>query len=250
MGKKKKTKVYNTTTVNTKVVKLSYVQTLAATQGLLDAKEFETDSAKNVTSNTKNKSSLSSIIAPAVSLGIGKGKKTKTTSTFDSSGLKLKDQYLQPYFDVIRYSIGIKELNIAKYKFAEQSEFVSVPFISPKEIIKVHVSVDEYIPSQFDTSQQWIRYFIKSEGLDSWIEITPLNSPTRFNASGEIIPKIINFNIPKPSVLGSEDKYNYTDNPVMQIRFKALISRPVGGDNDSITPLLKSYRVLMTPREV
>lgn len=156
---------------------------------------------------------------------------------------------MHPYFDVIRYSIGIKEINVAKYKFAEQSEFVSIPFISPKEIIKVHISVDEYIPSQFDQTQQWIKYYIKSEGSNDWIEISALNAPTRFDSSGEIIPKIINFNIPKPSVIASENKYNYTESPIKQLRFRAVISRPIGGDNESITPLLKSYRIIMTPRD-
>jgi hypothetical protein len=249
MGKKKKTKTYKTTTVNTTVVKLSYIQTLAVSQGLLDTSNLETQGQTNVNSKTKNSLSTGSIIAPIAAIGIGKGKKTKTTETFDTSGLKIKDQYLHPYFDVIRYSIGIKEINVAKYKFAEQSEFVSIPFISPKEIIKVHISVDEYIPSQFDQTQQWIKYYIKSEGSNDWIEISALNAPTRFDNSGEIIPKIINFNIPKPSVIASENKYNYTESPIKQLRFRAVISRPIGGDNESITPLLKSYRIIMTPRD-
>lgn len=248
MGKKKKTKTYKTTTVNTTVVKLSYIQTLAVSQGVLNTQDFETQQKTNVTTSNK-KTNGSSIIAPIASIGIGKGKKTKTTETFDTSGLKIKDQYLHPYFDVIRYSIGIKEINVAKYKFAEQSEFVSIPFISPKEIIKIYVTVDEYIPAQFDQTQQWIKYFIKPEGFDSWIEISPLNTPTRFNTSGEIIPKIINFNIPKPTSIASESKYNYTKDPIKQVRFRAVLSRPTGGDNDSTTPLLKSYRIVMTPRD-
>ena len=125
---------------------------------------------------------------------------------------------------------------------------VSVPFLSPKEIIKVHLIVDQYIPPQLDQNTTWITYYIKPEGDTDWIKINPLNNPTKFNENGDIIPKIINFNIPKPTTAQLEDKYNITDEPVHQFRFRAVFTRQTGGDNDSITPLLKSYRMVMTPR--
>lgn len=245
MGKKKsKTVNYQTTTVNTTVVKLSYLQTLAVAQGLIDPQsELETAGESGI---TQDKAKTKTSFIPF--LGIGKGKSSVKT-TFDTSGLKLKDQWLQPYFDRIRYTIGIKELVVAKYTFAEKSEFISVPFLSPKEVIKVHVVVDEYIPPQFDENQTWIQYFIKPEGSDTWIEIAPQNAKTKFNSTGDIVPKIINFNIPKPAIVAIESKFNYTPDPVKKLRFKAVLSRPVGGDNDSITPLLKSYRMIMVPRD-
>lgn len=236
-SKKKKTTVTKTTTVNTKVIKLTYLQTLAVSQNLLKPEELETDSKVNIPISASSSSSF-----------LGKNKK-KTSATADTTGLKLKDSWFQPYFDKIRYTIGIRELTAAKYTFAETSEFVSVPFLSPKEVIKVHAIVDEYIPPQFDTNLVWIKYYIKPEGTDEWIQINPLNAPTRFDAAGDIIPKIINFNLPKPSIVASENKFNYTSEPVKKIRFRAVLSRPLDSNSASITPLLKSYRMIMSPRE-
>lgn len=240
MGSKKKTTVYTTKTVNTSVVKLSYLQTLALTQGLSDVAELETPAS----SENLGGSSSSAV----KNLGLTK-KGSKSSSKLDSSGVKVKDQWLNPYFDRIRYTIGIRELSIAKYTFAERSEIVSVPFVASKEVIKVHLMVDEYIPAQFDNSTNWISYYIKAEESEEWIEVAPLNLPTRFNQNGEVLPKIVNFNIPKPAIVATENKYNYTPVPVQGLRFKAIFTRPTGGSYDSITPLLKSYRMIMTPRD-
>lgn len=247
---KKSTKVTKETTISTKILKLSYLQTLAVHRGLIDTSTSETESSSGILSSSQSKKIdwISTILAGGLGGLFGFGTKKSVESSFKSTGFKLKDQWLQPYFDHVRYTIGIKELTIAKYRFAESSEIISVPFGSPKEIVKASVTVDDYIPSEFDQGTPWIKYYVKPEGDTQWIEITPINKPTRFDETGEIIPKILNFNLPKPSVVGTEDKYNYTESPIFQMRFKALITRPVGGDNDSITPLLKSYRIMMIPR--
>jgi len=251
--KKKKTTYYQTTTVNSKLVKLSYLQTLAVSQSLLSPDLFEgqADSGQlGESSSNKNSTLLGLGLGGLIGGFIGSlfGTKTSVKSSFSTTGFKLKSQWLQPYFDRIRYSIGIKELTVAKYVFSPSSEFVSVPFVSPKEVIKVNLIVDEYIPPSFDTNLTWIKYYIKPEGSDKWVEVNPTNSPTRFNSDGDIIPKIINFNIPKPTSVGSENKYNYTTEPIKKLRFKAVFSRPTGGDNDSNTPLLRTYKLIMTPR--
>ena len=251
--KKKKTTYYQTTTVNSKLVKLSYLQTLAVSQSLLDVNLFENQANSGILgedTKEKNKALEGSILGGLLGGIIGGlfGTKVKTQHSFNTTGYKLKSQWLHPYFDRIRYSIGIKELTIAKYVFAASSEFVSTPFLSPKEIIKVNLVVDEYIPPSFDTNLTWIKYYVKPEGSEEWVEINPTNGPTRFNEAGDIIPKIVNFNIPKPTSVGSENKYNYTTEPIKKLRFRAVFSRPTGGDNDSNTPLLRSYKLVMTPR--
>jgi len=254
MGKKKKssTTTYETTTTKTVVVKLSYLQTLAISEGLAYTQQLETASSVgpgSASSKDKQESPLPDLLDPFDVLApFGSKKKTSVSTEEENTGQKIKDQWLQPEFDRIRYTIGIRELTASSYQFAEQSEFISVPFLSPKEIVKVNVIVDEYIPPQFDQNQQWIDYYIKPEGLDEWIRINPLNSPTKFNIEGEIIPKIISFNLPKPTTAQLEDKYQTTESPVKQMRFRAVIKRPSGGNFDSMTPLVKSYRLVMTPR--
>jgi hypothetical protein len=265
MGKSKKSTKKSTTienTTETTLVKLSYVETLAISQdlvsaeGLTETSGFTDEDSETATQRSGAYKGLLGGASDLANVGnllnniLGKGKKSKTTvdTTVSSTGIQVKDQFLQPYFDRIRYSIGIKELSVSRFKFEPKSEIVSVPFFSPKEIVKVNIAVDEYIPPSFDKSQVWIEYYIKPEGTEDWIRVIPLSAPTRHNFDGTIIPKIVNFNLPKPTTAKLEDKYNYTEEPVKKLRFRAVISRPSGGNNDSITPMLKSYRLVMIPR--
>jgi hypothetical protein len=267
MGSKKKKKTHVTTTdvTETSIVKLTYVETLAVSQNLTSAEsltETEGFEESSNTSSTKRKGAYAGFgdnvksgkgafaIHNAVGSVLGKGKKksVKVKSELSSTGIQVKDQFMQPYFDRIRYGIGIKELSVSRFKFEPNSEFISVPYLSPKEIIKVNIAIDEYIPPSFDQSQTWIEYYIKAEGESEWLRINPLDAPTKHESAGNIIPKIINFNLPKPTTAKLEDKYNYTEQPIHKLRFRALITRPEGGNNDSITPMLKSYRLVMIPR--
>jgi hypothetical protein len=248
MGKKKKGKTteYKTTTVTTKVVKLSYVQTLAWNAQLQDTTALETEAGQeNLGSDSGGKGF-------SLPLNIyGKKKSTSTKTTSKTSGEKVIDQWLNPYFDRIRYSIGVKELTAARFTFKEASEFISTPFMSPKEIMKINIVTDEFIPPSFNQYESWFQYFIKVEGEgEDWVRINSTNAPTRFDESGLIIPKILNYNIPQPATAVLEDSFRETEKPVKRVRFRAVITRPPGPDSDSMTPLLKSYRILMTPKEM
>ena len=273
MSKKKK-KTTTTDTVHTEIVKLTYLQTLAISQSMTNTKAFETDSTFDQSKASKDKAAAEGLLTAggtgagagfllggpvgavaglAIGLAVGTlealglGKKVKVTTTNKSTGALIKDQWLQPEFDVIRYSIGIRELTASSYVFAPKSELVSVAYVSPKEIIRAHILVDQYIPPAFDQNAQWIEYFLKVEGEDSWIKVNPLNSPTKFDASGDIIPKLISYNVPKPATAQVESKYQTTTDPVKGIRFKAVFTRPEGSEFQAMTPLLKSYRIIMSP---
>jgi hypothetical protein len=237
----------------TKVIKFSYLQTLAVSKDLLSPESAETRGFK-----TKETSLFKRDLERKLERGkkinlvdeiVGKKRNKNKTIEIKRNGSKVKDSYFHPYYDRIRYAIGIRELSVSRYKFAERSEIKSVPFVSPKEIIKVSLLVDEYIPSEFDRNSVWVKYYIKVEGQDKWVRLSPLNSPTRFDEAGDIVPKIVNFNIPRPTTAQLEDKFNFTDEPVKQIRFRAVLSRPTGVNLDSMTPMLKSYRLIMLPRE-
>jgi hypothetical protein len=243
MGHSRHHKNKYVTTVHSTVVQLSYIQTLAIANNLMDVTDLETEAKEGETKTTKEGTLDLSLLPP----GFDNTSKVRKM-TRDTEGVNVVDQWFHPYYDKIRYAIGIRELTVASFTFAEQSELISKPFISPKEIIKVHIVVDEYIPSIFDRNQVWIKYYIKPEGEQKWIQVNPFNSPTRFDDEGNIVPKIINFNLPKPTTTAIEDKYQDTKDAIKKMRFRAVLSRPLGGNNESITPLLKSYRMIFTPR--
>jgi len=261
---KSSTTITKTTTVASTVVKLSYLQTLATSQNLINASDLETEAFDEDIKNAQQKDSLikaHGIIGGLIGAGFGAigailgffgfgHTKVSTNENLKSSGAKVKDTWNQPYFDKISYKLGIKEMAVSRYTFADTSEFTSVAYGSPKEIIKISLVVDEYIPAQFDSSQVWLKYYIKIEGENNWVRINPLNKPTIFDSEGLIVPRILNYNIPKPTSAQIEDKYQYTSDPVKQVRIRVVLSRPSGSGNEaSITPLLKSYRIAMHPRE-
>ena len=270
---KKSTKVENfkETVVQHKIIKLTYLQTLAVTGGLANITDLagETEGSVQTSDSSSSKNNLplsfnkqlEKIATKLDPLGMGLanslfGKKVtrEISGSIKDSGWHVVKSWLQPEFDKIRYSLGIKELAIAQFTYEKISEVVSKPWISPKEISKVTLIVDEFIPPQFDPGPSYIQYYVKPEvdGQD-WIKINPMGGRTVFNEAGTIVPRIINFNSEKPVNSRLEDAYIVTKEPVKAIRLKAVLSRPDSitnsdTDADSYTPILKSYRLLLYPR--
>jgi len=261
-----------------KIVKLSYLQTLAVDGGLSTVNELagETEATEENLSNqeiTKSKLSkfldnganndIANLLFLVTDLppGLGDlarslfGKKTTVDVKMNikDSGWTLTKTWNQPQFDIIRYAIGIKELTVAQFRYQEVSEFISTAWKSPKEITKVFTTVDQFIPNVFPPGN-YIKYYVKPniEGTD-WIQINPLGLPSVFNNDGTIVPRIINFNTEKPLSSRLEENYIFTDSPVKEVVFRAVLSRPdtIEGSTasaDGYSPILRSYRISMVPK--
>lgn len=269
--KKKRTETQTekvTTTLN-KIVKLTYIQSLAVNGGLVDARTIsgETDATKEEFKDVdKAKDKLSKLATPTALAAAGSylfginpiigskliqglfGKKvTKDVSvTVEDSGWSLVKTWSQPQFDVIRYAIGIKELTVSQFTYVPVSEIVSKPWAAPKEITKVVLRVDQFIPPQFPPGI-FIEYYIKPDVKDSdWIRINALDAPTQYNDKGLIVPRIITFNTERPVSSRLEDAYVNTEEPVKSIRFKAILKRPEA--LTTFSPVLKNYRLVFSLR--
>lgn len=269
-------------TTLTKILKLTYLQSLAVYLGGATVKDFagETEgSQETIKANssmdrnainkihhklTDNKGVLAGIVLLPPGLAgligstignalFGKKKKVETTINVKDSGWTISKTWAQPEFDLIRYAIGIKELVVSHFTYASISEIVSTPWASPKEISKVSLVVDEFIPQEFPVGNPYIEYYVKPEVADiEWIRINPIGSRTVYTSDNKIVPRIVNFNIEKPVSSKLEESFVITKEPVKEIRFKAILKRPEtlanGTSAVSHTPLLKSYRLLMFPR--
>jgi hypothetical protein len=159
--------------------------------------------------------------------------------------------------DRARFAIGIRDINLYSYVFAETSEIVSQPFISPKPISKVALNVVEQIPKIFydsdeyaGTENDWIKYYISADDGASWRRISPLHHKQTVSEGGQYyVPEIININ----SEVGVQDRdnplaYIDTGTPVYNVRFKAALSRPTTiQDAESFTPVLSSYSLQIYP---
>jgi hypothetical protein len=183
----------------------------------------------------------------------GKSKSTQTTTSPQSISrqwTKLKD-------DRGRFAIGIRDINIYSYQFAEISEIVSKPFSSPAPISKLALTVDEQIPTIFysdpsraGTENDWIKYYISIDNGTSWVRISPMHHRTTATEDGTgIVPEIININSDVP--VESRDNpsaYIDTAEAVYDVRFKAVLSRPTDiSGAESYTPVLSRYALQIYP---
>lgn len=262
------------------IVKLSYVESLAINSGVIsisdltpeteeetievtneNSKELFGESGSYKRRNSDNIGALIGGIVPGLGSLIGGfigslfGKKvTKDIKgTIKDSGWNYVRDWNEPYFDIIRYAIGIKELALSQFTYETVSEVISTPWISPKEIQKVSLLVDQFIPSQFPVGNSYIEYYIKPEIPEvDWIRINPVDLPTVYSSDNKIVPRIITFNTERPINSRLEESYIETSSPVTSVRFRAILKRPTeldSGENPAAySPLLKSYRLVMTPR--
>lgn len=279
--KKTTTEVTNKKVTLSKIVKFTYLQTLAVDGSLTTAGELggETAARESIEeAGSERLSELSKVVTnPAGSAatdilggalfggaplpGLGDltqslfGKKVTQESKVDvkESGWTLTKTWNQPQFDMVKYAIGIKDLNIAQFTYEETSEVISIPWRSPKEVIKVLVTVDHFIPSIFPPGN-YIKYYVKPNIEDAeWVQINPLGQPSVFQEDGSIVPRIINFNTEQPISSRLEESYVTTKSPVKEVIFRAVLSRPTSlegttASSDGYSPVLRSYRLLMTPR--
>jgi hypothetical protein len=271
----KKRTTTNTETTNvtaTKVVKLSYMQSLIVDGGTASVDDFaglsnpetlELDPRKSRSYNDAGElnrqigqiGGLGSILTHMAAQGLVAvtnalfGKKTTTSRSvsLSTTGWSIVKTWKQPEFNIIRYALGIKELQISNFNYAPVSELVSKPWKSPKEITKIRLLVNQYVPEDFPPGS-YIEYYIKpnSEEVD-WIRINPVQLPSAYSENGNVIPRILYFNSEKPIGEASEERYFITTVPVTSIRLKIILRRPENLP-DTMTPVVKNYRILMTPR--
>ena len=187
-----------------------------------------------------------------IPFGIWGGSKEVTTQVNPETVTR---QWRETKLDKSRFAIGIRDIGMYSYEFAETSEVVSQPYHSPKPIAKVSVSVDEFVPKQFylnapGTENHWIKYYISVDDGTSWARISPTNhNRTVDETSPYDVPQIININS-DISLEARENPRAYIDTPapVYQVRFKAVLIRPEDlADSASYTPTLSKYALKLYP---
>jgi hypothetical protein len=232
-----------TITELTRVVRLSYLQTIRVLDNSASLNRLAGE-----TSGSQSNSFASNPGSPGF-LGIGSEGASSVSTVFSDTGWAISRTWLETWWDKIRWSIGIREIGIFNYRYAETSELVSVPFSSPMPIEKVTLRVDENIPPSYPASQRWIQYFVTPDNGKSWHRINPLDHPTLFGGGdGKPMPRIITFNPDFSEEDSNDKKFVRTTSPVTQVRFRAVFLRPPGESFEGTTPILKAYRMLIYPK--
>lgn len=227
----------------TREVRLSYLQSLQASQDIRDLQALAGVTPPSQASSTSSSGGSSGF------LGIGAEGASTTTVSSDDTGWIISRTWRETVYDKARYAIGIRDIAMFKYQYAPSSEIVSRPFVSPKEIMKVQLRVDEFIPSVLPDTRRWIQYYITIDDGDTWIQMNPLDQPTLFDANGNVVPQTLTFNLDDAGPQGENAQPVLTEQSVKRIRFRAVFNTDSTlVDGDKYTPILKSYRLLILPR--
>lgn len=162
-------------------------------------------------------------------------------------------EWITTHWDKGRYAVAIQDLSIWAYRYAESSEIISVPFRSPEPISKIALEVDELIPQEFNEGgliQNWIQYWVAVGDSQEWLPIAPNNNLVTRQREGGQLPVVLNVNSGIPvSERNPAEGYVDLDHDVDTVRFRAVLTRPLDLDDaESLTPILKSYRLLLTVR--
>lgn len=278
-GRKKKTTVDVSVekVTATKIVKMTYIESLLVDGGTARVNEFAQETEASTTDFSKAKQSgneisrfvknfkdtfgksgagrlytfgFDAMLGGAVSISnylFGKKKTTTTSINVKDSGWSVVKSWKQPEFNIIRYALAIREFQVGNFKYAPVSEMISKPWKSPKEIVKLRITANQFIPTDFPPGT-YIEYYIKpnSQEID-WIRINPIELSSAYAENGSVIPRIVTFNSEKPIGERVEERYFITKEPVTSIRLKIIMRRPADMP-DTVTPIVKNYRILMTPR--
>jgi len=238
-----------TQTRMSKLVKLTYAQTVKTHFNNLGAAEFagETEGgSSNV--NQSSGGPDSGLLGFIVNFLFGSSSSQTSISSSDT-GWSIAKQWLEVYYNKMRYGIGVRELSIFNYRFSSVSEFVSKKFTSPKEIIKAQLEVTEEIPSEFNLENRYIEYYLSFDE-ENWHRINPTGHPTLYAEDGQVVPEILNINFDIAGAGGlATIKSVETDTPVRSARIKVVMKNDQSlGNPDMYSPVLKKYRIKLFPR--
>ncbi|MHA2065541.1 MAG: hypothetical protein ACXABY_14295, partial [Candidatus Thorarchaeota archaeon] len=176
--------------------------------------------------------------------GSGGRQSGRTTYGIES----VSKQWLTTHWNRARYGIGIKDLGIWQYTFDVASEIVSIPFKTPGPIRSISLEVDELIPSEFNEGKRmesWIDYYVSVGESEDWQILAPVTSRVVRSLEGGQVPGVIQVNSGVPiSERNPGEAYLDFDKHVDTVKFRAVLRRP--GNNVTQTPVLRSYRLLMT----
>lgn len=123
-----------------------------------------------------------------------------------------------------RLAIGVKEIAIKAMKFRNKGQFISTSFAPSREIGKVYLKVDDYLPEGFPVTN---KYSISTDDGQKW---HPINPVKKVNLE---VPEVLNFNL---DFIPDSIK---TETPVTSLKLKAdlEIEEPKG---DAVSNSIKT----------
>lgn len=141
-----------------------------------------------------------------------------------------------------RWVIGIRDISINTNKYDTKGFLVSKRFNIPGIVDRVALEADVIIPNDWDSSVNWIKFYISPDDGSTWYQIS------RIQDDYLNIPEVIAFNDPTPPDLQEPGVGYYSvKGTVKSIRLKVEITRPENSENT--TPILRSYKLKVIQRK-
>ena len=171
--------------------------------------------------------------------------KVSTKTTYSDSTLS-EPMVETPMYDRLRYAIGIRDLEISTFTLAQTSTHISVVYEFPKPIYKFALEAVENIPEELRNVNQddpWIQYYVSFNDSD-WHAIAPASNSVLYTSDGKAVPQIINVNSMLPDgERNPVEGYVDSKGEVYQVRLKVVLNRPDSEEFETVSPILRSYRV-------
>lgn len=151
-----------------------------------------------------------------------------------------------------RYVIGLRDVNIMSYRFAEKSMYVSRRFEIEGEVSRVMLYANEKIPQEFlkriETSNEWIRYEVSFDDVN-WYRISPMHHEP---VNEQFPPKIIELNgneVDLGAAFQLHKTYVDTKEPVSGVRVRITMMRPSGESVADATPIVEDYALRVVRKD-
>lgn len=152
-----------------------------------------------------------------------------------------------------RFSIGIRKISIAHYRFSETGEHISTPYESTKPIKTVTLEAEESVPESFkayleagENPYKWIQYAISTDNGATWHDIYPkhraYDGPCRFEINHGDIRRYLGQGEIKERV-GMITSFT----TVNHVKLRITLSKPA--EDDFQTPIVYQYKLKMTTGE-
>lgn len=140
-----------------------------------------------------------------------------------------------------RYAIGLRDIYFMRYEYSPKALFVSKKYEVEGDIQRVVLYANEIIPTEYQRLvaeyNNWITYEVSFDDLN-WTRISPMHHEP---VNDDFPPKILEINNQDQSIdlAFQVHKQNLVfDKPIRQVRWRAVLSRPVEANFQYTTPIL------------
>lgn len=148
----------------------------------------------------------------------------------------------QEIIDAYRYMLGIRNLNLTSYAFAEHGEYVSNVYETEEPITSICLEADEYIPGE---TTNILKYYITLNGGLTWHQIFPIHRAYdgiyKYYVNNDILENMLAFDNTKKK---SKNLSVVGDCRAVQLRIS--MDRPDIEDGLYSTPIVYSYKLKLT----